>query len=194
MIVVDANLLLYAYNPSAGQHEKARAWLEAVISGTEPVGLAWAVILAFVRISTNPRAFPKPLTVVEAVVIVSEWMAQPVVRVVEPTDRHWALLAQVLEGAQAKGPLVTDAHLAALAIEHGATLYSTDSDFARFSRLRWRNPMVTPADSAGEMPGRYEAGSREVSKRRRPDQRGPTGVKGARGTASKARPARPPTG
>jgi toxin-antitoxin system PIN domain toxin len=158
MIVVDTNLLLYAYNPSAGQHEEARAWLEKVLSGTEPVALPWAVVLAFLRIGTNPRAFPQPLTIAEAVAIVSEWFAQPIVRVIEPTERHWTLLSAILPGAQVKGPLVTDAHLATLTIEHGATLYSTDGDFSRFPRLRWRNPLARPTGSMAEETGQYEVG------------------------------------
>jgi uncharacterized protein len=157
MILVDANLLLYAYNPSAAQHSKARAWLEEVFSGTEPVGLPWAVVLAFLRIGTNPRAFPQPLTIREAVSIVSEWFEQPVVRVVEPTERHWTLLAELLPGAQVKGPLVTDAHLATLAIEHGATLYTTDGDFSRFPRLRWQNPIAPPTGAMAEAVASYEA-------------------------------------
>ncbi len=142
MIVVDANLLLYAYNPSAPQHPQARSWLEGIFSGTEPVGLPWMSVLAFLRIGTNPRAYPNPLTIAEAVDIVSEWFAQPSVRVLEPSDRHWALLATLLPAAQAKGPLVTDAHLAVLAIEHGALLCSTDGDFSRFPQLRWNNPLA----------------------------------------------------
>jgi toxin-antitoxin system PIN domain toxin len=142
MIVVDANLLLYAYNPATPQHERARRWFEQILSGTEPVALSWTVVLAFLRIGTNARAFPSPLTVSEAVAIVSEWFEQPIVRVVHPTDRHWDLLSDLLPRAQAKGPLVTDAHLAALAIEHGATLCSTDGDFSRFPTLRWRNPIT----------------------------------------------------
>jgi uncharacterized protein len=163
MILVDANLLLYAYNPSVVQHAKARAWLEEVFSGTEPVGLPWAVVLAFLRIGTNPRAFPQPLTIAEAVSIVSEWFGQPVVRVVEPTERHWALLAELLPGAQVKGPLVTDAHLATLAIEHGAILYTTDGDYSRFPRLRWRNPIAPPAGSMAETVASYEARSSAIS-------------------------------
>ena len=143
MILIDANLLLYAYNPSTAEHhERAKSWLEQVFSGTELVGLPWASILAFLRIGTNPRAFPQPLLVTEAVDIVGDWLSQPPVRVVEPTERHWDLLAELLAQAKVKGPLVTDAHLAALAIEHGATLFSTDGDFSRFPRLRWQNPVA----------------------------------------------------
>jgi hypothetical protein len=144
VIVIDANLLLYAYNPSARQHDRARRWLEEVLSGSEPVGLPWATLLAFLRIGTNPRAFPNPLAVSEAVEHVSEWLAQPVVGVLEPTDRHWSILAELLPRSQARGPLVSDAHLAALAIEHGALLCSSDGDFSRFAGLRWQNPLAIP--------------------------------------------------
>ncbi len=143
MILVDANLLLYAHNASAKQHEGARTWLVEVFSGTEVVGLPWATLLAFLRVGTNPRAFPNPLTLPEGIEIVSEWLDQPPVRLVAPTDRHWDVLAALLPNAQAKGPLVTDAHLAALAIEHGALLCSTDSDFSRFPGLRYRNPLAS---------------------------------------------------
>ena len=142
MILVDVNLLLYAYNPSAPQHSKARAWLEAVLSGTESVGLPWMTVLGFLRIGTNPRAFPSPLTISEAVEIVNAWLGQPSVQIVEPTDRHWKLLAELLPRSQAKGPLVSDAHLASLAIEHGALLCSSDGDFSRFAGLRWHNPIA----------------------------------------------------
>jgi toxin-antitoxin system PIN domain toxin len=156
VIIIDANILLYAYNRSASQHPKAQSWLEEALSGSETIGLPWAIVLAFLRIGTNPRAFPQPLSMSEAVAIVSEWFAQPVVRIIEPTDRHWALLAAMLPAAQVKGPLVTDAHLATLAIEHGATLYSTDSDFSRFPRLRWRNPIATSPGAASEGTAEYE--------------------------------------
>jgi uncharacterized protein len=142
VILVDANLLLYAYNPSSVEHDKARRWLEEALSGSEPVGLPWSTLLAFVRIGTNPRAFPRPLTIREAVTIVSEWLALPVVQILDPSERHWSILSSMMIRVQAKGPLVTDAHLAALAIEYGATLFTTDGDFARFPRLRWENPIA----------------------------------------------------
>ncbi|MBM4269125.1 MAG: type II toxin-antitoxin system VapC family toxin [Deltaproteobacteria bacterium] len=141
MILLDANLLLYAYNPSAEPHEKARLWLEAAFSDGETVGLPWATILAFLRIGTNPRAFPHPLTLTEGIEIVAEWLDLPPVRIVEPTERHWEVLASLLASAKAKGPLVSDAHLAALAIEHGALLCSSDADFARFAGLRLHDPL-----------------------------------------------------
>ena len=142
MILVDANLLLYAYNVSSEHHQRARAWLETVLSRPqEPVGLAWTTILAFLRISTNPRAFPAPYSISEAVSFVSAWLDSPATTMVAPGDRHWAILSALLPAAQARAALVTDAHLAALAIEHGAVLYTTDRHFARFSGLRTRNPL-----------------------------------------------------
>jgi uncharacterized protein len=142
MILVDANLLLYAYNPSDPAHQAARPWLEGVFSGTETVGLPWATLLAFLRIATNARAFPNPLTISEGVEIVGLWFEQPAVQVMEPTDRHWQILSNLLPRSQARGPLVADAHLAALAIEHGALLCTTDRDFSRFAGLRWHNPLA----------------------------------------------------
>lgn len=143
MILVDANLLLYAYNASCDHHAPARRWWEEVMSGSDPVALAWVTILAFLRIATNPRAFPQPLAPEEAVAIVSEWLERPMVVVLHPGERHWQLLSQLLTTAQARGPLAMDAHLAALAMEHGATLCTTDRDFTRFSGLRIRNPLET---------------------------------------------------
>ncbi len=141
MILIDANLLLYAYDASSGSHRRAHAWLEGVLSGPEPFGLAWATILGFLRISTHPRVFASPLSIAEAVSIVSEWLAHPGVRVLDPGERHWAILSELLPASQARGPLVMDAHLAALAIEHGAVLCTTDQDFTRFRGLRRLNPL-----------------------------------------------------
>ncbi len=140
MILIDANILLDAYNSSSKRHERARRWLEGIFSGREPARLAWATILAFLRIGTNPRAFPYPFSMAEAVAIVSEWLDRSSAEVLEPGERHWTLLSGLLQEGQARGPLVTDAHLAALAIEHGATLCSSDRDFARFPGLRVLNP------------------------------------------------------
>ena len=142
MILVDANLLLYAYDGSSEHHERARAWLEKVLSGSDPVGLAWVTLLAFLRISTNPRALTRPLSLAEATAIVSSWVGQPCVSLVEPGERHWELLSGLLEPAQARGPLVMDAHLAALALENGAVLASNDRDFSRFEGLRTLNPLA----------------------------------------------------
>ena len=150
MILVDANLLLYAYNTSSEHYEAARRWLELLLSKPhQPVGLAWVTILGFLRISTNPRAFPAPYSLAEAVSFVSGWLAVPAVAVVNPGERHWEILSRLLPAGQARGALVTDAHLAALAIEHGAVLHTTDRDFARFAGLRTLNPVETSPISAG---------------------------------------------
>jgi len=141
VILPDVNLLLYAHNADAPQHAAARAWWDAVLNGTEPVALPWVVVLAFVRITTNRRAFSQPTTPDEALTRVSAWLARPHVRIVHPTDRHFELVATFLRRAGTAGNLTTDAHLAALAIEHGATLWSTDRDFARFPGLDRRDPL-----------------------------------------------------
>ncbi len=142
MILVDANILLYAYVPSSKHHETARDWLETTFSKPEPVGLSWVTILAFLRISTNPRILQDAFSVAEAVGIVSAWLEAPVVTILEPGKRHWEILREMMTKGQAYGPLTTDAHLAALAIEHGATLATTDKDFTRFPGLRILNPLL----------------------------------------------------
>lgn len=142
MILVDANLLLYAYHPRADQHEKSRAWLESALSGRELVRFAWLTLWAFLRIGTNPRAFAQPLTAAEAQAAISSWLAQPVAGVLEPGERHWEILSDLLREGQASGPLVMDAVLAAIAIEHGATIATTDRDFARFPKIKWTNPLA----------------------------------------------------
>ncbi len=141
MILIDSNLLLYAYDTSSRQHRPARRWLEEVLSQVEPVCLTWQTLLAFLRISTHGRVFERPLHVQEAVDIVSSWLEQPPVRLLQPSERHWPILSELLPDAQARGPLVMDAHLAALAIEHGATLCTTDRDFSRFPGLRVAYPL-----------------------------------------------------
>jgi toxin-antitoxin system PIN domain toxin len=141
LILVDANLLLYAYHPRASQHAASRTWLEARLAGPELVRFAWLTLWAFVRIATNPRVFERPLSVEEADEVVSSWFAQPIVGVLDPGERHWDILRGLLRDGQAIGPLVMDAVLAALALEHGATLCTTDRDFSRFPGLRWMNPL-----------------------------------------------------
>lgn len=145
MTLIDANLLLYAYDASSRHHARSREWLEEVLSGPDPVGLAWIAILAFLRISTNPRALAHPLSLAEAVSIVSSWLEQPCVQPLDPGERHWEILSGLLEPAQARGPLVMDAHLAALALEHGAILATSDRDFSRFEGLRTLDPLVSRA-------------------------------------------------
>jgi uncharacterized protein len=138
----DLNLLLYATDSEAPAHAEARLWLEETLSGTESVGFAWTVLLGFARISTNPAIYEQPLTIEEALDYVDGWLSQPVARIVEPTQRHAAVLRDLLEPLGAGGNLVSDAHLAALAIEHGAEMYSRDNDFARFSGVRWVDPLA----------------------------------------------------
>jgi uncharacterized protein len=139
--LVDANVLLYAYHPRAAQHERCRAWVEAEFASGAAVRIPWATIIAFLRISTNPRVFERPLTMAEAETAVSSWLALPSVSPLDPGERYWDVLRDLLHRAQVTGPLVTDAALAALAMEHGATLCTTDRDFARFPGLHTLNPL-----------------------------------------------------
>ncbi|HKY51629.1 MAG TPA: type II toxin-antitoxin system VapC family toxin [Candidatus Limnocylindria bacterium] len=141
MKLTDVNLLLYAVDTAAPLHALARRWLETELSGGETFAFSWPVILAFLRLSTSPRVFDSPLQPAEAFDLVDSWLALPNTTVVNPTDRHSALLRQLLVPLGAAGNLVTDAHLAALSIEHGAELCSSDADFSRFSGVRWRNPL-----------------------------------------------------
>jgi uncharacterized protein len=137
----DVNLLLYAVDESSARHGPARAWVEERLSGAETFALAWAVLLAFIRLTTSSRVFQSPLTPSQALDLVDSWLAQPCATVVHPTSRHAPVLRQLLEPLGTAGNLTTDAHLAALAIEHGAELCSTDTDFSRFAGLRWTNPL-----------------------------------------------------
>lgn len=141
MILVDANILLYAEDSLSEHHEAARTWWDEQLSGTDPVGLPWVVLTAFIRIGTNARLHQRPLTPAEAVARVDSWLAQPCVRLVNATENHWPIFQKLLREGKATANLVSDAHLAALAVECGATLCSTDSDFARFRSLKWRNPL-----------------------------------------------------
>jgi toxin-antitoxin system PIN domain toxin len=138
---IDANLLLYAVNEDAPPHRRARKWLQAVLSGNEAVGFSWAVLLAFLRVSTKPAVFPRPLTVDEALDLTAEWLEQPCSVVLHPGERHHTILRGLLEQTGTGGNLTSDAHLAALAIEHGAELCSCDADFSRFPGVRWHNPL-----------------------------------------------------
>ncbi|MBM3835560.1 MAG: type II toxin-antitoxin system VapC family toxin [Verrucomicrobia bacterium] len=150
MILLDANLLLYAVNSAAPRHEAARRWLDTSLSGTEEVGFAWPVILAFLRIATHPGLFPRPLSVHTATAKMEAWLAQPVARILDPGAEHWMRFAQLLRQAQCTGNLIQDAHLAALAMECGATLCSTDADFSRFPALKWLNPLRGDGATTGE--------------------------------------------
>ena len=142
MILLDVIVLLYAYDARAEGHAKARQWLEDALTEGQPVRLAWATILAFLRITTNPRILANPLLASEAVAIVNEWLAYSFVAILNPGERHWSILTKLMADAQVRGPLVTDAHLAALAIEHGAQVCTTDRDFTRFTGLRLINPLA----------------------------------------------------
>lgn len=140
MILVDANVLIYAYHPRGERHDVCRRWVETAFSGLTPVGLPWLSIWAFLRIVTNPRAFEQPLEMREARDIVQSWLDVPVVRVLEPGEHHWAILSQLVTDAQVRGPLVTDATLAALALEHGARVCTLDRGFLRFPGLTVIDP------------------------------------------------------
>jgi toxin-antitoxin system PIN domain toxin len=142
MILVDVNVLLYAYDARAESHAEARQWLERAFAEQQPLRLAWVTILAFLRIGTHPRAQGNPFSMSEAVANVNEWLAYPSVAILNPGERHWSILTKLMSDAQVRGPLVTDAHLAALAIEHGAQLCTADRDFARFPGLRLINPLA----------------------------------------------------
>jgi len=141
MIVPDINLLLYAYDAGSPFHSKAAAWWQECLSGTEPVGLAPVAVFGFVRIGTSRRVFGNPLTPLEAAEHVRSWQAQSVVQILEPGPDHIAKVLKLLETLGTAGNLVTDAQLAALALEHGAVLHTADSDFLRFRGLRWFNPI-----------------------------------------------------
>ena len=143
MILVDANLLLYAYDSASAHHRAARGWLEAAFSAPEPVGLALVALLAFVRIGTNRRLRKAAFSTTEALAIVSGWLNRPRVALLNPGETHWKILGRLFVEGQASGNLVMDAHLAALAIEHGATLATTDKDFTRFPGLRMVNPLMS---------------------------------------------------
>ncbi|MBA3745889.1 MAG: type II toxin-antitoxin system VapC family toxin [Solirubrobacterales bacterium] len=140
MVIVDANVLLYAVNTATMHHDVSRAWLDRALAGTEVVGLPWLSLVAFLRIATNRRAVNAPLSVDEAADQVTRWLDEPAAVIAEPTTRHAAILTGLLRDTGTAGNLVNDAHLAALAIEHGAQIVSHDRDFARFAGVRHRLP------------------------------------------------------
>lgn len=139
MILVDVNLLVYAYNDAAEHHSAARRWLDSVWAGSELVALPWTVLHAFLRLTTSSRVMPSPLATGDALDILDEWRSNVIV--VEPGPRYWSIFRELVIDAQVRGALVSDAHLAALAIEHDATLYTADADFRRFAGLRVVNPL-----------------------------------------------------
>lgn len=142
MKLPDANLLVYAADTAAPAHDRARRWLEAELSSGETFALAWSVLLAFVRLTTNPKVFEDPYPVADALDVVDGWLAQPSTTVIGPTERHATVVRELLEPVGTGGNLVTDAHLGAIAIEHGATLCTADRDFGRFTGLKWQNPLA----------------------------------------------------
>jgi toxin-antitoxin system PIN domain toxin len=141
--VVDANVLLYAVNEDSPHHAEARGWLDSSLAGTETIGFAWVVLLAFLRLSTRPRLFPRPLGLDEAGDVIEAWLAQPPAVVPHPTTRHLALLRGLLEATGSAANLVNDAHVAALALEHDAVVVSYDADYARFEGVPWEKPAAT---------------------------------------------------
>jgi len=144
VIVVDANLLIYSYDLDSAHHKKSLSWLEELLSGVEAVGLPWQSVSAFLRVITNRRLSGMRVTLEQAVQVVDEWLQQPNVQILVPADQHWSVLRQMILEGRASGPLVSDAEIAAITIEHGAVLHTTDRDFARFPGLRWKNPLRTP--------------------------------------------------
>lgn len=142
MIVPDVNLLLYAYDADSGSHERAREWWQACLSGTEVVGLALVVAFGFVRVGTSPKAFRRPMTPAESAGHVRAWVERPVVQILDPGPRHVEDVLAMLEELGAAANLVTDAQIAALALEHGGVVHTTDADFVRFRGVRWLNPLT----------------------------------------------------
>ncbi len=140
MLLVDANVLLYSANQGSAQHRVASDWTHEALNGRETVGFAWAVVLTFLRLSTHPAVFARPLQLSQAMTSVERWLEAPVAVMVEPTRRHLPLLRGILQRTGTAGNLVADAHLAALALEHGATVVSFDRDFARFEGVALHRP------------------------------------------------------
>ena len=141
MILIDANLLLYAHNTSAPEHATARAWFERTLSGSDRIGVPWPSILAFVRLASNPVVFREPVTPAAAWQVVRHWLHQENVWIPTPGTTHAGIFESLVAERPVTSRTVPDAHLAALAIEYGLTLCSTDGDFARFAGLRWHNPL-----------------------------------------------------
>jgi toxin-antitoxin system PIN domain toxin len=144
VIILDVNLLLYAYDGTSVHNTEARAWLKKTFSGSDLIGLPWQTVWAFLRLSTNSRIFTNSISMEMAIGIVQQWMDLKQVCLLVPGERHWSIFRRMLVEGQVRGPLATDAQLAALTIEYGGVLYTTDRDFARFPGLRWVNPLLEP--------------------------------------------------
>jgi uncharacterized protein len=140
-VLIDANILLYAANPSAPEHAVASTWLDAQLNGERRVGMPWESLTAFLRIATHPRAFPRPIRPDDAWGLIDDWLAAPMTWIPQPTERHADVLGSLVARYHLAGRLIPDAHLAALAIQHGLEVVSADSDFARFTEIRWVNPL-----------------------------------------------------
>jgi toxin-antitoxin system PIN domain toxin len=141
MVVVDANLLIYARSDNSPHYAAAKEWLSAVLSGEEPVALPWTSVHAFIRIMTHPSLIQSPLTLEKATELIDSWLSHPNVTTIEPGPNYWPILRRLVLDTPARGNLITDAHLAALAIEHDATVYTTDRDFRRFRGVRVTYPL-----------------------------------------------------
>jgi len=141
MIMPDANILIYAVNQEAEWHLPAKSWWEDTLSGQQVVGIPWVVAMAFLRITTHRRIFATPLTPIQAIEQLDTWLDQPAARLISPRDKHWSILRNLLKQTGMAGNLTTDAHIAALAIEQGYTVYSADNDFKRFPGLEHINPL-----------------------------------------------------
>ena len=142
MILIDVNILVYAVNKDAPQHSRAQSWLETAVTGTETIGIPWIVLLAFLRLTTRPGLFRNPLRIGTAFDLIDLWLEQSSVSIIHPGPRHGTILRELLELLGTGGNLTADAHLAALALENRATLYSSDHDFLRFPGVKWRNPLA----------------------------------------------------
>lgn len=142
MILPDINLLVYAHDETSRHHSKARQWWEDQLNGSRMIGLSWVAVLGFIRLLTNPRIFQNPFSPSEILAIIGTWLEQPHVKIIHPSEQHFKILTSLLERIGTAGNLTTDAHLAALAIERGLVLQTTDSDFTRFPGLKWNNPLL----------------------------------------------------
>lgn len=138
----DINILIYAYDQSSKEHLAAKRWWEAQLNGSQMIGLTWVTLLGFIRLLTNPRIFKNPYAPAEILDIVESWLEQPQVIIVHPADRHFTLVKEFIKKTGTAGNLTTDAHLAALAMERGLILQTTDADFTRFPGLKWKNPLA----------------------------------------------------
>jgi toxin-antitoxin system PIN domain toxin len=141
MIVLDANILLYAYDSSSSRHIEARHWVESTFSEAPSVGIPWQTIGAFLRVTTNPKLPGKRFSITDAAQVIDDWLAQPNVRALSPGENYWAIFRRTAITGQVNGPLITDAQLAAVTLEYGGVLHTTDRDFGRFPDLRWVNPL-----------------------------------------------------